>query len=86
MTSESQAALRTPPTALTAEEKGLTSSFGLDSIPTKNAGAPAFSITSGSVLLDAMAMLRANLANVKSIEESWGSLDALVRNLDSCFK
>lgn len=48
----------------------LTSSLGLDSIPTKNAGAPALSITSGFVLLEAMATLRANLANVKSMEDS----------------
>lgn len=56
--------------ALPYRRQHLTSSLGLESIPTKNAGAPAFSITSGSVLLEAMAMLSANLANVKSMEDS----------------
>lgn len=47
----------------------LTSSFGLESIPTKKAEAPASSMTRGGVLLEAMAMLRANLAKVKSMED-----------------
>lgn len=59
----------------------LTSSFGLASIPTKNAGAPAASMTSGRVLLEAMAMFRANLAKVKSMEDNRGLLDAPARKL-----
>lgn len=59
----------------------LTSSLELDSMPTKNAGAPALSITSGDVRLDVIAMFNANLANVKSIEDRRGSLDVLARNL-----
>lgn len=59
----------------------LTSSFSLDSIPTKNAGAPACSITSGWVRLDAIAMLSANRAKVKSIEDKVGFLDAPTRKL-----
>lgn len=64
-------------------QSALTSSFGLDSIPTKKAGAPASSITSGRVRLEAIAILRANRANVKSIEDNLGSLDVLTRNLQT---
>jgi len=72
-----------PPHTHSLVARRLTSGLELDSIPAKNGETPAFSITSGNVLPEAMAMFKANRANVKSMEVKEGSLGAPTRNLRS---